>query len=944
MSASTLIIILDVLFVVFLIIGFFQGFYRGVKRSALELGLTIAGIVVAGLLTPIVTNALLGIKVNGDQTINQYFIQLLKEDQTIGTVIESSSSLESFLQSLPQFLFCAIVFLVLNILVHFVFYILYLIISAIAFKSKKKEKQLGLKRNRWVGGLIGFAKIFIFVLAISMPLTSLVKLANSGTEVLSASAVETEQAEKSEAVVPEQLTEALDGVNRSAFGVLNGAVGLDDFMFDNISKIDINDGTVYLRQDLKNYIQVFDAVVEIKNSATDKFVDLDWETIDSAYIQITESSLYDSVVLNVVAEMVENYENLVAVIPQISDYATLLEDVKTGLSETDDKTGYFKNDIDKAYDIFSSLCKSGVLDELIASDKNVEDVLADFSNNNKQTMYKVFEDLTHINVVQDAFSSVIDKVKAEMATSEFAEIILGINTKITDWSTFGKQLGTAFEDFGEISKTLKEQSTSVTEISTNMSKILALSEDSIKPIFSKIGELLDLIDNLEISQTETGEKLIPKVLDYIGIEGGNILDVQGESISDYKSLFEYLSSPVEKIINIDFYSTIQTNFDVNEVIVKVADSISAYDSAEGREYSTILSDIILPIYKISALHDLVFDELINQSSTTGIIDLSLLDAPGFDTDFEACYSNWENDLPLISQILFELNDRYFDDNQTQTMLEYLLSGGDINEVLKKLDDEAVDLIVPPIMQAISMEPLRNKISSTILDSLADVLDPSVPVSLNLNGCTFDPANSEDQTSEITQIVKKVIAILKSNTEIANFKELNQNLLGELLETIKLNAYRVELSNNSLKEKGAFRSVFKALILQAENEFNVNFTKIFNVKHIYQVDFTEVFKLIELASQNENSFAEAFKDLVIETDTSTSTTEEKIDAVLGAIQIEENQKLAEEILSITDKYQITVKLSDEDKPTVEGKIEDLEKGENLSADLIQGLKNLFGLEN
>ena len=121
MSASTLIIILDVLFVVFLIIGFFQGFYRGVKRSALELGLTIAGIVVAGLLTPIVTNALLGIKVNGDQTINQYFIQLLKEDQTIGTVIESSSSLESFLQSLPQFLFCAIVFLVLNILVHFVF-------------------------------------------------------------------------------------------------------------------------------------------------------------------------------------------------------------------------------------------------------------------------------------------------------------------------------------------------------------------------------------------------------------------------------------------------------------------------------------------------------------------------------------------------------------------------------------------------------------------------------------------------------------------------------------------------------------------------------------------------------------------------------------------------------------------------------------------------------
>ena len=54
----------------------------------------------------------------------------------------------------------------------------------------------------------------------------------------------------------------------------------------------------------------------------------------------------------------------------------------------------------------------------------------------------------------------------------------------------------------------------------------------------------------------------------------------------------------------------------------------------------------------------------------------LLEKEGYDTNFDACYADWEAELPLISQVIYELNTRNFD--ETQTMLDYLLSGGDIN--------------------------------------------------------------------------------------------------------------------------------------------------------------------------------------------------------------------------------------------------------------------------
>ena len=53
MSAGAIIAIIDVVFFVLLGLGFLEGFLRGVKRSSLELGISIAGIIIVALITPV---------------------------------------------------------------------------------------------------------------------------------------------------------------------------------------------------------------------------------------------------------------------------------------------------------------------------------------------------------------------------------------------------------------------------------------------------------------------------------------------------------------------------------------------------------------------------------------------------------------------------------------------------------------------------------------------------------------------------------------------------------------------------------------------------------------------------------------------------------------------------------------------------------------------------
>lgn len=960
MSTVAIIAILDVLFVVILVVGFLQGFFRGVKRSALEFGITIAGVIIAGLITPVVTNALLGITVNVDgqaQSLNTFFVNMISQDESIAAVIESSPSLEAFLTSLPQVLLCAVVYLVLNLVMRLVCYIIYKIIAVISFKSKKKEKALGLKRNKWVGGAIGTLKAFVLALVICMPLTSLVKLVDNNIGILTASAATIEEgdqpAQSSEPVVPEMVTNLISGVNSSFFGVLNGAVGLDDFIFDNISKFDMNDETVYVRRDVSNYLEIYKTVSNIVGSDLESISSIDWDEMDEIYKQATEGTLYNAVVLNVVSELVENYNVLINAFPQLEDFSEIFRYVSVGINNLENPADYFKNDIDKVYSMVSTLARDGYIDEVRSGNLNAEDAVATLANNYSSQLLQVLEDLTSINLLHDAFSPTLDYALSLLDESEITNILKSMNTSISDWPELKNELYSMFTNFGQLSNMFKAQNLSITGVLENFTDVLSLSESSIDGIFNKLGQMLDLVDNMEIAKDNTGAKLLPKVLESLGLGDGNLLNVQpveGEDgeITNYEDFFGFLSTPVKEIIGLDLQDALQNgNVDMNVVLKKIAGNITVTISASGeRTYSETIGNIVLPIYRITALHDMLFGPVFDASASTGIVDLSLLEEPGYDTDFASCYANWQHDLPLISQVLYELEAHFYDREAQITMLDYMLSAdGDINEVIKMLDDETVDLIVPPIMQAISLKPLRDQLSTAVVENINDMLSEGNAATLDLNAATYDPASNEDQTGEIVSIVKSLVEILKSSDALTSLDSLDKTLLGQLLENLKDNAYRVELSASTdapKTEVGVFRSIFDAMIAQAEYELEVTFTDVIDVQGIYEVDFTQIFNLIELASDAENAFSQAFKDIVL----NGNNTTEAVDSLIEAIKVPENQEMAKDILdtvnAITENHEFKFNFTEEQTAGIETAISSLEEEGQVSSDLIDGLRNLFGL--
>ena len=936
MSSTAIIAILDVLFIVILLIGFWAGFRRGVKRSALELGLTFAGILICGFITPPITNALLGINISAGgetTTLQGLIVEMLAQDATIGSLIESSPSLESLLTHLPGVLLCSIVFLVLNLLMRLVVYIIYKIISAIAFKSKKKEKQEGLKRNGWVGGALGVFKMFMLLLVISMPITSLVKFVDNQVYQSKAAVADGSATQIDETLdgLPQQVKDVLHAIDASAFGVLNGAVGLDDYIFDNISQFDMNGEKVEMRKELSTYLDIMRDVsaLEVSNQVSS----MDWDKIDGLYKTASQSGLYKGVLLNVAGELIVDYPTLISLFPELAEYEEILADVKTGLENAQSYATYLASDIDNIYYTFRDLAKSGYLDYVFNGDVDVVSAITLLSQEYTVVMTNSIDRIIDTNLLRDSFSSVLDYALDGLSEEGEESIFQDINTQVSNWDVLKSQISTVLIEFGNINVELEKNNMSISDVVDDVNNLLKVKTGA-STILSKVGTMLDTVDSMEIMKNTQGEKLLPKVLEEFGI--GNLLDVQGEDITTYKALFEFVSTPIENLISLDIYDALQGDVDYNTVLKKFASRLaSEMTTVDGETtYSTMLEDTLLPIYKVSALKNLVFDQIISASAGTGVIDFSLLEV---ENDFEQSYANWQADLPLISQIISEFESRKFD--ESQTMLDYLLAGGDINEVIKLLDDEAVDDIVPAIMQAKSTQPLKDELSTVIVDVMQDVTGQT-GLSLPLSSATFNSSSAEDQTDEFTTIVKNFVSIYKNTQDLTSLENIDATMLGDLIESVKQNAYRQQLYGK--KEQGVMKSIFDALILAAEQQFSFEQAALCDVAgkdYIYQIDFTQMFELLDLIN-DANEFATAFKDLTL----GDLQTEEEKQQAIGTLMdaVEENQQAVEQILDIATNLEFNVELSQENQSVVKQKINELEQKGSVSATIIENLKNIFGV--
>ena len=168
--------IASILFILILVGGFFVGFWRGFKRSTANLIFSVIGVIIAFFITPVITNAVLGIQVNyeGSQVqLKDLVYEMIISIGDVKQMISTNANLKTLVANLPAALFSTLIFIIVTILVEMVIYIIYKICNFAFIKGPKGGKLFG--------GIVGVAKTFIVTIIAFMPFAGLIGLANNLT-------------------------------------------------------------------------------------------------------------------------------------------------------------------------------------------------------------------------------------------------------------------------------------------------------------------------------------------------------------------------------------------------------------------------------------------------------------------------------------------------------------------------------------------------------------------------------------------------------------------------------------------------------------------------------------------------------------------------------------------------------------------------------------------
>ncbi len=869
MSSTLIAIIISVVVALMLLISFFVGRKRGVKRTLLNSGITLAMIILAFFLTPIITNAFMDIAVtvNGTTaTVGTYISTLLIKEKGIGPVVENSSSLQSFINGVVPAVSGVLIFVVLCLLFKLIGFAIYKIIEKFALKSKAQEEELGLSRNKLGGGLLSAVKTLLFTVAIFLPFTSLLSFVESNffddyAEVNAQASSITDTLDSLPSTkeisneIPSDVKKIVAGYNNSIIGLCGSVFGLDDVCFDYISQINVKGNNVNLRQTAESLLNFYDYALDLyddyKEEPTDFFKTLDYDQLDTYKKELLDSGMFKGFVLNVVYDLTQNYDKILEE-DLVRDIDPILKDVKNHLASSEKPTDELLNDVYKLFDIFKSAGKSGFLDEINALGENVsaEDILyltIDKYTNTfvSETVYSVF----NIGLVRASFESVIDEFKSTLGSDKTENAIKQITGKITNWEQFIYELNDILTDVGDLYHYVENTGVSVEDFIDDYYLILKANPNTIGPVVTTVGGILDKVNNLELMKNRYDEKILNSVLDSLGM--GDLLKgitTTGQTVN-YSYAFGKLVNSAKYLLEFNLYEEIK-NADYTSAICKIGDAIytdSLKNHATGELSSQEkLEHIFKTLYELPRFKELTIDEFADDMST--LVDLNVLnDANVRDAE-----------LRYMTNIIIELSKNKIETaaGVEMTYLRFLLTdGNDFEGLLKTITDEQVDTLLTPILKSKMTKGICDTIFDTIKTTLIDATGDDT-IELVYSNEIFN--NADEQTSEVCDIFKKFLTVYNSG-EINSLDDIEYADLGLLLDEMKENAYRYELFSKNTA--GIFKDSFDSLISTAEEKYDISFTKTMNMTEIYNVNFTVLFDFVQVVEDNPSDFTTNLKKLI-----------------------------------------------------------------------------------
>ena len=961
---------------IILICSFFIGYKRRLVRGAVNFAISVALVIVAYLVTPVISKAVLGISISVDGTskpLSQLIVDMVSNIGSVKTAIESSSALQAFLESVPMIVVNVVVFFVMYGIMRLLGYIVYKIIDVTCLRKREQKPTYNAKRDKWLGAGFGVVKGLVFTILAFAPLTALAGMLDDvQTQTKPLYTVSAENTGKAstpdsktliEENVPVEVTEAVGAYNKSALGWMTKMFGLDNFIFDQLVKFDVAGEKVMLRQDVLNYFTVYNTISEMTKAVSspegESFKEVNWAELNKCVDRMFESGLIKGLGTNLVGDLIKNYDKFTNL--NLSEYKDLLDTIANSFDNTTVKD-YFLNDLKQAYSVVAVAGESGVLDYILLDKKaTTENIFNEILvEKNKETVLKMVNSILDMNVVKDGISPALDIVANKVGEGTIN--LKGSSTEVTDWAKFKTNILNIAGSLVDVNSII-----SIIDVVNDVYSILKTPEEKIDKSFDCLGRLFDNIDQLEVFRKDN-KSVIKQFLEKNGME--NLLKVQNEpQITSYIRLLDYLKSPVKDVLKFNLYDVItDETADTTQAVNQIA-RILAEDTKVVNDkvvYSNMLTNVITKFYKVEGFRNSFFTKITDILTNVRFLDLSKLDVyngtgEGRTLDFEKSYANWEYDINKISQVIIEsFNTKIGEDTNQRSVLTALITNHEsFQDVVKLIENNKLDNFVVPVLYAKSMKTLVNDMMTLIAKNVNSVTGKTT--TLDISSVTTTEGASEDQVGELTQIIKTLVGIMPKEGTIVfpdpNDSTVEANVtyeqVGIVLDAIKLNAFRVELtasSENKKEETGLFNAMFMDLFEYIKTEYPESIALI-GTKNPWEIKFTELLKTVQeiQGAKKDVKFFEKLDTVVVGGEVDKAKVGDLIDTAFDysgitdptekAEKIKSDEEKISNILKNAEESDIKVELKNEDKQEIADKID---AQTEISAELKEQLKNFLGI--
>ncbi len=639
MDKGLILLILNIVFALFIVVGFLMGL-KGLKKSGLKFICFIVAFVIAIFITPLVSKSIMQIKVtfNGNlMSLNDIILSYLNSSPQIAEITNASPTMQVLIQNIPLMVGNVFVFVILTYILAFLSWIVYLVLASVFIKKDEKLKdekgnviKVKTKKYRILGGLIGALQGLIFVFITFLPFSGLIGMVNDLT-VQTALAQEqisdnniSPSAQFIKDNIPVEVQGIFDAYGSSAIAKMSGLFNLDDACFNNVSTITVDNIKISLRTEVMNISKVYDNVEFLFNvdlSSLNTLKILDYNKLNNAIEYIFNSNILKATMPELVDYGFDKILDLQDV-KNNNDLTELLKSIQNEIKLNDDVMNNLKTEFSSVVGSCKILVESKLFDEIpfngeSFTNENLQNILDILTNDNKKVFNDLIEQLFYSKALNKGIIYVlnigVDKVEETLKDM-----------------TNDKSLSVGRIDINDNKITLKKA-----EVQNLLSNVINLMEDFVDTDFNSIKNDYRLLFDMNLPNIVTNIGSAMNVVQKMTVfNDTGIYDniMTALTLTEYQKYIDFeilkndntwlnetkmLSGVLQKLDEsqiISYIDKVGDKYDVtNENVTKILKNLTQKTEVNGQN-KTLIRQIIEPLYNSSACKKIIdfgFEQLNN---------------------------------------------------------------------------------------------------------------------------------------------------------------------------------------------------------------------------------------------------------------------------------------------------------------------------------------------